>query len=263
MYDNTSITDPLSQRARRLRNLVSYGWRHPSWVVEYGRQVLMRRRYFSKPTDYHESVAPRLTPGDALERILQLDTARFAELAARRAKPESQGGEFALLGGTQLHLDLLAAIVATMKPRVFVETGVARGLSSAVILSEMHRNACGHLHSLDLPVLSARPDFTGEAVSAELRSRWTLQLGPSRLNLAPTLQRLGTIDVFLHDADHLYSSQLREYRTAWPYLRPGGLLISDDVWVSPAFDSFALEVGREPIVVRGGDRKDATGILVK
>jgi predicted O-methyltransferase YrrM len=35
---------------------------------------------------------------------------------------------------------------------------------------------------------------------------------------------------------------LWEYRAAYPHLRPGGLLLSDDALWNPAFPEFALEV---------------------
>lgn len=213
--------------------------------------------------EFYESNAPRVAPEAALAKVLGLSPEDYAAICARRMRPEDDVGEFPGLGATRLHLDLLAAIVATIKPDVFVETGVARGLSTAVILSEMHRNGTGHLYSLDLPVLGASSDFTGAAVPEELRRRWTLRLGPSRKQLPRVLEQAKRVDVFLHDADHLYASQLREYRTAWPYVRQGGLLLSDDVWVSAAFDEFADEVGRERTVLRGVEQNDATGILVK
>lgn len=253
----------MTLRSRQLRNLLYHGSRHPDWIVEYMRQFVMRRAFLRGGIEYHHSHTPPMASPDALAQVLQLDPADFASISAQRAHPEEQDGECPALGGTRLHLDLLAAIVATMKPDVIVETGVARGFSTAVILTEMARNAHGHLYSLDLPVLDAHTGFIGAAVPVELRARWTLRLGPSRKHLPRLLREVGDVDVFLHDADHLYASQLREYRTAWDHLRPAGLLISDDVWVSAAFDRFASDVDRDPIVLRGTDQNDATGILVR
>ena len=80
--------------------------------------------------------------------------------------------------------------------------------------------------------------------------------------LGPLVARVAPLDVFLHDALHTYSSQLREYRTAWPHLRAGGVLISDDVG-NPAFVEFAAEVGARPYLVTGPSRESAVGLLRK
>lgn len=94
-------------------------------------------------------------------------------------------------------------------------------------------------------------------VAASLRDRWTLHLGPSRQVLPGVLSRLGEIDVFLHDADHTYGSQMDEYRHAWRHLRPGAILLSDDV-DNRAFFDFAREVDHRPWVV--GTRSDRSGV---
>ena len=87
------------------------------------------------------------------------------------------------------------------------------------------------------------------------KDRWELELGDSRDLLPALAARVAPIDVFLHDALHTYASQMREYRTVWPHLRPGGVLVSDDVG-NPAFVEFARSVGAEPHLVVGPDARD-------
>jgi hypothetical protein len=86
----------------------------------------------------------------------------------------------------------------------------------------------------------------GCAVPDRLRDRWELILGPSEEHLPKLLQSVGTVDVFFHDSDHSRSVMLWEYRTAWPFVRPGGLLLSDDVDWNDAFDTFRAETGGNP-----------------
>ena len=50
------------------------------------------------------------------------------------------------------------------------------------------------------------------------------------------------IDVFIHDSLHTYDHMLSEYHAAYPRLRPGGLLISDDADWNHAFSQFMREV---------------------
>jgi predicted O-methyltransferase YrrM len=144
-----------------------------------------------------------------------------------------------------------------------VETGVALGFTTATVLQAMADSGRGHLYSVDLPALQYDPaDPIGRAVPMSLADRWTLELGDSRKKLEPLCARVAPVDIFLHDALHTYSSQLREYRTAWPFIRPGGLVISDDV-NNPAFIEFAHEVDARPHLVTGSSRGDAVGLLRK
>ena len=132
-----------------------------------------------------------------------------------------------------------------------VETGVARGYTSAAALGAMAELGHGRFSASTSRACAATAFPTtrsGSAVPDAVRDRWTLRLGPSRRLLEPLLRELGEIDVFLHDSDHTYGAQLWEYRTAWPFIRPGGLLISDDVQ-NTAFLEFCDEVGAEPVLI--------------
>lgn len=160
-------------------------------------------------------------------------------------------------------LNLVGGLVALMRPDVVVETGVALGFSTATILAAMRANEQGHLYSVDLPsVQYGHERETGSAVPSELRDRWTLRLGPSQKVLPVLLRDVAPVDLFIHDANHAYSAQLREYRTAWPHLRPGGVLVSDDVG-NPAFVEFAAEVGARPYLFPGSRSDSAVGVLRK
>jgi predicted O-methyltransferase YrrM len=83
-------------------------------------------------------------------------------------------------------------------------------------------------------------------VPPELRERWELVLGRSQDELPPLLDRVGQIDFFMHDSEHSYECMSFEFRTAWPALREGGVLVADDVNVNPAWAEFTGEIGREP-----------------
>ena len=76
-------------------------------------------------------------------------------------------------------------LVRIQKPKVVVETGVYRGISSAFILAALHDNGEGKLYSIDLPNAryvgdSGIEDFsplfaketTGFAVPESLKDRW-------------------------------------------------------------------------------------------
>jgi len=144
-----------------------------------------------------------------------------------------------------------------------VETGVARGFTTAVALRAMEDNGHGHLYSVDLPALQFRSDdVVGHAVPEALTHRWTLRVGPSRSVLPTLVREVSPIDIFLHDADHTYPSQLEEYETAWPQLRSGGVLLSDDV-CNVAFIDFARSVGVRPILIATASEPNAVGAITK
>jgi len=135
-------------------------------------------------------------------------------------------------------------LVAHVRPVKVVETGVAHGLTSRVILEGLARNSSGHLWSIDLPAVdSALHPEIGIAIPAELRSRWTYVPGTSRERLPHLLAELGNIDVFIHDSLHTGRNQLFELRSAWAALRPGGVAVVDDIDHSLAFRVFLDRIG--------------------
>ena len=109
-------------------------------------------------------------------------------------------------------------------PTKIVETGVARGLTSRVILEAMAVNDNGHLWSVDLPHLFETPDLegqTGAAVPEKFRENWTYVRGSSRRRLRPLVSDLGTLDIFVHDSLHTVRNMRFEMETVWPALRNG------------------------------------------
>jgi predicted O-methyltransferase YrrM len=46
------------------------------------------------------------------------------------------------------------------------------------------------------------------------------------------------VDIFIHDSDHSYDHMHWEFEQVWPLIRPGGLLLSDDILGNQAFDDF-------------------------
>nr|WP_279231761.1 class I SAM-dependent methyltransferase [Thermus thalpophilus] len=158
---------------------------------------------------------------------------------------------------------LIYALIRTKRPSLVVETGVAAGRSSGAILLGLHHNGWGRLISIDLPrrgdASAALADLSqphipqglevGWSVPESLRYRWDLRLGDAKELLPPLLAELGGIDCFLHDSLHTEEHVRFELETAYPYLRPGGLLMADDVREVPdapgtlAFQRFCEEKG--------------------
>jgi hypothetical protein len=77
-------------------------------------------------------------------------------------------------------------------------------------------------------------------------------VGDARCLLPKLLSDVTSIDVFIHDSLHTYEHMLWEYRSAYPYLREGGLLVSDDAMWNSAFSEFAREMcAKHAQIIRG------------
>ena len=135
---------------------------------------------------------------------------------------------------------VLYVLCRKLRPDTVVETGVASGVSSAYILCALEENRHGALYSIDLPW--GRTKQSGWLIPDYLRHRWQLILGRSSEELIPLLEKLGTIDIFLHDSEHSYQNMLWEYQTAWLHLKGGGILLSHNVDVNNAFPHFCESV---------------------
>ena len=137
------------------------------------------------------------------------------------------------------------------RPARIVETGVARGVTTRFVLEALARNGTGHLWSIDLPPLGDRAltAQVGSAVPPSLHDRWTYVYGSSRRRLSPLLDQLGEIDVFVYDSRHTERNVLFELDHAWNAMKPGGVLIVDDVDLNRGLHSFrATHHGHRSIV---------------
>ncbi len=122
------------------------------------------------------------------------------------------------------------------QPETVVETGVAYGVTTSFILAALERNRCGRLYSIDLPPLGSDADqFVGRFVPQELRGRWKLHRGTTRRVLPPLLEKLGRVDIFIHDSLHTYANMRAEFELASARLNGKAIVISDDVQGNPAF----------------------------
>jgi predicted O-methyltransferase YrrM len=124
------------------------------------------------------------------------------------------------------------------RPRLVIETGVGHGVTTAFILQALAVNGSGSLWSIDLPPLGSEP-FAGCFVPDSLKAKWRLHLGRTRRILPGLLREAGAIDMFLHDSLHTERNMTFEFNTAWPHLKTGGILVSDDVtFFNNAFEKF-------------------------
>jgi hypothetical protein len=165
-------------------------------------------------------------------------------------------------------------ITRHLKPANVVETGVAHGVTSRLILEAMERNGVGHLWSIDLPPIEKDLRVqVAVAVSDRFANRWNYIKGPSRLRLPELLSQIGTVDFFVHDSLHTERNVRFEMDSVWPRLKPGGVIVVDDVDANWGYLSFtqkftglrSLICEAEPIHPdeRRFNQKGLFGIIVK
>jgi hypothetical protein len=162
------------------------------------------------------------------------------------------------------------AVIHTRATTV-VETGVARGVTSRVILEAL-APLDGQLWSVDLPpVTEGWHDQSRAAVPARLRSNWHFVQGSSWRRLRGTLAAADRPAVFVQDSLHTPRTVRWECGMAWNALVPDGVLLVDDEDLGIGFADFLREVqpgwftvaphedksGRFGIAMKAGTRRIA------
>jgi len=168
-------------------------------------------------------------------------TSEFDSMFDRIAAADGDQGGVSRTDGMVLY-----AAVRALRPEYIIETGVAAGLSTAFLAAALVDNGAGQLISIELPPVEVQEKRQADgalfswpqtgiawamphALKEQIGARHTLILEDVRSVLPGLLNRLPGLDMFLHDDLHQPDHMLWEYQLAWQYLRPGGLLISDDV----------------------------------
>jgi predicted O-methyltransferase YrrM len=219
----------------RLRNKIG-SWR------ELRRPAIPLRNGFSKIE--LDNALRKLFPESAATSLRTLGLLAIRASVNKRAhEMTTERSAFAPRhNGTETLADLCYIACRTLRPRLVVETGVAHGVTSAHILKALSENGEGRLYSIDLPPLGSNPEvYVGRFVPEELRGRWSLRLGSAQKLLPEVLRQCGAVDVFIHDSLHTYAHMKWEFAQAMAALRPGGVLIADDIEGNKAFEEAAQD----------------------
>jgi hypothetical protein len=152
------------------------------------------------------------------------------------------------------------------RPEVVIETGVAHGVTSRILLEALRQNDSGQLWSIDLPFpfdhrLHAD---TGVAVTDACRPRWTYLEGSSRQRLPGLVAEVGHVEMFIHDSLHTAKNTLFEMERAASAMPVGGVMLVDDIGSHDGFTAFGRRhPGYRTIICPSADRLGAFGIAVK
>jgi predicted O-methyltransferase YrrM len=193
--------------------------------------------------------------------------ALWSEIASsleRRGLPTGRGAYGGWDDGDPGLARAVWCLVHHLPAQTAVETGVARGITTRVILEALEHGGNGRLSSIDLPALdTAFHAEIGAAVPRELRARWTYINGTSRRQLPGLLAQLGEIDLFVHDSSHTARNLRFELEHAWGALRRGAI-VADDIERNGAFAKFVRSRPDVSALVAAADDRGAQfGILLK
>jgi len=166
---------------------------------------------------------------------------------------KEMGGDSHIVRQVELYV-----ICRFLKPEIVVETGVENGISSAFILAALNQNEKGSLYSIEILEQLPNGRRLGWLVPVNFHKKWNLIIGNSLEVLPELLETLHSIDLFIHDSEHSYKVMMKEYSLAWSYIKPGGLLLSDDTGRNEAFIDFCKRIKESPLWTEKG-----YGIIVK
>jgi len=122
----------------------------------------------------------------------------------------------------------LYAYIITYRPKVIVETGVANGITTNVILKAIEQVG-GTLHSIDVD------PRTENVYQGSGDWRFHLLEGDLEKDLLTKSSTIGVVDLWIHDSDHGFLWQSFEYELAKKFLADEGVLVSDDIDSSTAW----------------------------
>jgi hypothetical protein len=205
----------------------------------------------------NEYVALAVPPDEGMKRVLGIqresalayltsDSYRDLMDHFRRFTPRVPG-----MGGAAF-MGLCYVIARAIKPETVLETGVARGYSTAAILQALEDNSHGRLFSVDLPFFHPEaPSHTGSAIPEHLKAKgnWQLNTGPDRRILPKLLERIVSVDFFHYDSDKSYEGMMRTWALVWSHLSPGAIFVADDIHAHDAFLDFCESLGLPPVVI--------------
>jgi predicted O-methyltransferase YrrM len=131
------------------------------------------------------------------------------------------------------------AILRVTKPRIVVETGIDRGLGTAVMTAALKRNKNegfpGLVYATDIV-----PDC-GHLLAEPYKSFCRELIGDSVESLKKFTE---PVDIFLHDSDHRPEYEWAEFLAIEPKLHARSIVLSDNSQQSPKLREFAARIGK-------------------
>lgn len=244
----------MSELIRVSKTFVGY-LKRPDLYPELGRKII--KNIFNRKSAFRGKEKTNLwalqiaiSQENAIEKLFKIPFQKFAEkfpqdyqnaIKIQNNCPIKMGGPGAL--------ELLFTACEFTNAKIVVETGVAYGWSSFAALLSLEKRS-GMLYSSDMPYLGQNSDqYVGCIVPEKLKSYWKLFRHADRESLSKILKETQEIDVVHYDSDKSYEGRKWAYETLFPYVKKGGVFISDDINDNSAFQDFCEEKNIKPTVV--------------
>ena len=123
-------------------------------------------------------------------------------------------------------LNILSFVILRNRPNTVLETGVAAGKSSSLILAQLGYLDHGRLISVDIT------NKVGELIEEESKKRWSLVvLKPlfKKIQFKRIVNSISDLELFLHDSNHSPSWQLFEVKTILESAPDCRMILVDDI----------------------------------
>lgn len=153
----------------------------------------------------------------------------------------------------------LTRLVRELGPRSSLELGTGFGVSAAFQAAALELNRCGTLLSLDIEGMT----MLAQPALSRLGLGRRVELVPGRIEetLAVTLERAGTIDYALLDADHTEQGTLAAFDAVLPRVSRGAVVVLDDInWTAEMRRAWRRIRDRERVSASVGLRR--LGIVI-
>jgi len=219
---------------------------HKSRAGEYRSNILDIDEAIASVTNSSVEQVAELRRSEILQKMRVHDQWVVSISDDDSGDPEDDDGPIEVFYGPSPQLMQAVHVVCRLlTPKIVIETGVAKGFTSAAVLDALEQNGAGELYSVEMPSLYlGYTHQVGQKIPELLRNRWHLELGPSAVVLPRLLSRLESVDVFVYDSASSYDNHFNEIRTILASMRPGGVVISNllitDAFVEAA-ESFSCK----------------------
>ena len=139
--------------------------------------------------------------------------------------------------------ELLFFLTRFLKPNIVLETGVAAGYSSKVILKAIEKNKNGSLYSSDFPYFRIKnPEkYIGILLSEKLKQNWNLSIEGDEINLRRFFKVIKKIDLFHYDSDKSYNGKKKVFNLIIEKMSKGSVMIFDDIQDDTFFKDIVIE----------------------
>ena len=154
--------------------------------------------------------------------------------------------EFAGYSKAPLQCRMLYHLVRLTRPRDVLELGTCVGISAAYLAAALKRNGFGHLWTIEgSPQIAAVGSQTLAALG--LGTVASVIRGPFHQTLAPTLAER-TFDLVFVDGHHDGPATAGYFELIRPRLRPGAILLLDDIAWSVGMQAAWRRIAADPAV---------------